>query len=141
MSSLPAPILRSASAGANKKRRLHLFPRRESPTWRKRPTSEYSHHTVIVSRAFREESGHMEARFYSNQMSCPAELSDGSGNCTPEPDIWKLYRFGSSEVAEELCLLDGEMLRKIDTQELHNGAWMKKEVSFFYKLYNVFSQK
>ena len=31
-------------------------------------------------------------------------------------------------MAEELCLMDGEILRKIDPAELHGGAWMKKEV-------------
>ena len=38
----------------------------------------------------------------------------------------KLYLYSSLEVAEELCVMDGELLRKIDPEELSNGAWMKK---------------
>jgi hypothetical protein len=39
----------------------------------------------------------------------------------------KLYKSDPRAVAEELTVLDGEMLRRIKPQELRNGAWMKKE--------------
>ena len=39
----------------------------------------------------------------------------------------KLNDYSSRDVAEELCLIDSELLRKIDPNELQNGAWMKKE--------------
>ena len=56
-------------------------------------------------------------------MSSTEERSDVSraGPCR------KLHEYSSREVAEELCLIDSELLRKIDTNELRNGAWMKKE--------------
>ena len=39
----------------------------------------------------------------------------------------RLSEYSSRHVAEELCLVDSELLRKIDPNELQNGAWMKKE--------------
>ena len=39
----------------------------------------------------------------------------------------KLNEYRSREVAEELCLMDSELLRKIEPAELQNGAWMKKD--------------
>ena len=39
----------------------------------------------------------------------------------------KLHLYDSFEVAQELSMLDGELLRKIDPDELKNGAWMKKD--------------
>ena len=44
-----------------------------------------------------------------------------------DPPRRKLKEYRSREVAEELCLMDSELLRKIDTAELQNGAWMKKD--------------
>ena len=44
-----------------------------------------------------------------------------------DPPRRKLNEYRSREVAEELCLMDSELLRKIDTAELQNGAWMKKD--------------
>jgi hypothetical protein len=44
-----------------------------------------------------------------------------------DPPRRKLNEYKSREVAEELCLMDSELLRKIDTAELQNGAWMKKD--------------
>jgi len=41
----------------------------------------------------------------------------------------RLYQFSADEVAEELCLLDSELLRKIRAKELVGGVWMKEEVS------------
>ena len=38
----------------------------------------------------------------------------------------RLHLYNSLEVAQELSILDGELLRKIDPEELRNGAWMKK---------------
>ena len=39
----------------------------------------------------------------------------------------KLNEYRRREVAEELCLMDSELLRKIEPAELQNGAWMKKD--------------
>ena len=39
----------------------------------------------------------------------------------------RLNEYSSREVAEELCLMDSELLRRIDPGELQNGAWMKKD--------------
>jgi hypothetical protein len=36
--------------------------------------------------------------------------------------------------------MDGEILRKIDPSELHNGAWMKKEVGLDIKTLQLFVQ-
>ena len=47
------------------------------------------------------------------------------GNTTQMPK--KLYLYGSREVAEELSVMDSELLRKINPEELQNGAWMKKD--------------
>ena len=44
-----------------------------------------------------------------------------------DPPRRKLNEYRGREVAEELCLMDSELLRKIDTAELQNGAWMKKD--------------
>ena len=44
-----------------------------------------------------------------------------------DPPRRKLNEYRSREVAEELCLMDSELLRKIDAAELQNGAWMKKD--------------
>ncbi len=44
----------------------------------------------------------------------------------PIPDK-KLHSFNPREVAEELCLLDAELLRKIAPSELEGGVWMKKD--------------
>ena len=39
----------------------------------------------------------------------------------------KLNDYCSRDVAEELYLINSELLRKIDPNELQNEAWMKKE--------------
>ena len=44
-----------------------------------------------------------------------------------DPTRKKLNEYRSREVAEELCLMDSELLRKIEPAELQNGAWMKKD--------------
>ena len=44
-----------------------------------------------------------------------------------DPPHKKLSEFKSRDVAEELCLMDSELLRKIDPAELQHGAWMKKD--------------
>ena len=45
----------------------------------------------------------------------------------PPPFSKKLYQYGCREVAQELAVMDAEMLRKIVPEELQNGAWMKKD--------------
>jgi hypothetical protein len=60
------------------------------------------------------------------------------GEIHTEPETWRLHYYRSREVAEELCLMDGEILRKIDPSELHNGAWMKKEVGLELKTLQLF---
>ena len=44
-----------------------------------------------------------------------------------DPPRRKLNEYRSREVAEELCLMDSELLRKIEPAELQNGAWMKRD--------------
>lgn len=39
----------------------------------------------------------------------------------------KLHHYSPQEVAEELCLIDAELLRKIRPEELEKGAWMKND--------------
>ena len=39
----------------------------------------------------------------------------------------KLYQYSSKEVAEELTLIDAELIRGIGPEEVQNEAWMKKE--------------
>ena len=39
----------------------------------------------------------------------------------------RLHSYQPQEVAEELCLMDAELLRKIGPKELENGAWMKQD--------------
>ena len=48
----------------------------------------------------------------------------------------KLFSYNAREVAEELCLLDAELLRKIGPSELEGGVWMKKDkvLSNYYQL-------
>ena len=38
----------------------------------------------------------------------------------------KLYLQNAKEVAEELTLIDAELLAKIEHKELENGEWMKR---------------
>ena len=45
----------------------------------------------------------------------------------PSTPVKKLHQFSPKEVAEELSLMDSELLRKIVPEELENGAWMKKD--------------
>ena len=47
--------------------------------------------------------------------------------CVVAAPAKKLHGYRSREVAEELCLIDSELLRKINPNELQNGAWMKKD--------------
>jgi len=39
----------------------------------------------------------------------------------------KLHSYQPQEVAEELCLMDAELIRKIRPEELGNGGWMKED--------------
>lgn len=55
--------------------------------------------------------------------SVPSTPVHGSSAHSPK----KLHLYDSLEVAEELTMLDSELLRKIDQEELQNGAWMKKD--------------
>lgn len=49
---------------------------------------------------------------------------------TPSPVVVpdkKLHSYNAKEVADELCLLDSELLRNIKPSELEGGVWMKKD--------------
>jgi len=39
----------------------------------------------------------------------------------------KLHHLSPRELAEELTLMDAELLRKIQPKELEDGAWMDKD--------------
>ena len=58
-----------------------------------------------------------------------SNTEEASGNhiSVGDPSRRKLNEYRSREVAEELCLMDSELLRKIEPAELQNGAWMKKD--------------
>ena len=45
---------------------------------------------------------------------------------SPSPSRRKLHLFPPKDVAVELSLMDGELLRKISPDEIKNGAWMDK---------------
>ena len=125
MSSLQTTVKRSASTDAEKKRRLHVLHRIGSPPSRNRPKSDHCQQQLLSS-AGDEESDMNDG--WSNQMCNVLREVDSPELCS-EPDTMRLHHFGSGAVAVELCLLDGEILRKIEPEELQNGAWMKKEVS------------
>ena len=137
MSATQTEFSRSVSTNSSgKKKRLHLFQRHGSPTWRKRPTSEY--HRKVSNGTAADTND--KARF-STQITGVMQVAQSPvGEICTETETWKLHHYSSREVAEELCLMDGEILRKIDPTELHNGAWMKREVrlliiNFFFKPY------
>ena len=141
MSSLQTPVKRSASTGANKKKRIQsFFIRIGSPPERKRAASEGNTRRGLISRGNTAE----ETDLASTELFSRHPFARGSGErdslrligetqmepcIVEEPEVPKLHQFSSREVAEQLCLLDGEILRRIEPEELHNGAWMKKEVS------------
>ena len=127
MTSLQTTVKRSASAGANKKRRLRFFHRIGSPPSRNRPSSEAECQQPLVSGQSDEENDMNDSRYRSQTYSVVRTVE--SPEACSEPDPMRLHHFSSRAVAEELCLLDGEMVRRIEPEELHNGAWMKKEVS------------
>ena len=54
------------------------------------------------------------------------QVSPVSPGC-PAPVRKKLLCYPPREVAQELCLMDAELLRKIQPEELEHGAWMKKD--------------
>lgn len=39
----------------------------------------------------------------------------------------RLHYYSPQQVAEELSLMDAQLLRRISPKELENGAWMKKD--------------
>jgi len=39
----------------------------------------------------------------------------------------KLHHWPSREVANELCVMDAELIRSIKPEELEGGAWMKED--------------
>ena len=41
-------------------------------------------------------------------------------------DVSRLHAHPPMEIAEELTIMDAEMLRKISSDELRDGAWMDK---------------
>ncbi len=49
----------------------------------------------------------------------------------------KLHQQSPKDLAEELTLLDAELLRKINSQEVENGAWMDKtkKVHYYYIIF------
>ena len=54
------------------------------------------------------------------------------GEICTEPETWRLHRY--IEAVRWRRSYDGEILKKIDCpSELHNGAWMKKEVGLELK--------
>ena len=109
-----------STSSSGKKKRLQLFQRYGSPTWRKRPNSEYHRNGAAVDND--------QARFSAHIPGVVQVAQSPIGEICTEPETWRLHQYRSREVAEELCLMDGEILRKIDPAELHSGAWMKKEV-------------
>ena len=124
MSAVPQTFSRSISTNSSgKKKRLHIFPRYGSPTWRKRPASEYHRQPTNGPAADSDQ-----ARFSAHVPGVVQVAQSSVGEICVESDTLRLHQYRSREVAEELCLMDGEILRKIDPAELHNGAWMKKEV-------------
>ena len=56
-----------------------------------------------------------------------ADPSSGVADRNSETSVKKLHQFSPKEVAEELTLMDAELLRKIASEELENGAWMKRD--------------
>ena len=120
-----ARVKRSESTNTTKKKKLHLFQRHGSPTWRKRPMSEVYHSGSSSADTSRSVNGSLKL----SRTSLPTDVAESPVEICTEPETWKLHHFSSREVAEELCLMDGEVLRKINPEELDNGAWMKKEVS------------
>ena len=143
MSATPQAFSRSVSTNSSgKKKRLHLFRRHDSPTWRKRPTSEY--HRKPTNGTINGAAADSDRARFSTHVTGVVQVAQSPVEeiCT-EPESWRLHYYRSREVAEELCLMDGEILRKIDPAELHGGAWMKKEVRWtehkksccFYNLY------
>ena len=109
---------------SGKKKRLQLFQRHGSPTSKKRPASEIHRKT---SNGFLADKD--KARF-STQISGSTHEKQSSFSEIEitEKESCRLHLYSSRAVADELCLMDGEILRKIDPSELHSGAWMKKEV-------------
>ena len=66
-------------------------------------------------------------RFAALKMSCKEVVTSNHVTISVgDPTRKKLNEYRSREVAEELCLMDSELLRKIEPAELQNGAWMKK---------------
>ena len=59
-------------------------------------------------------------------LATPDSLGD-TPLASPTTRRTKLHQFSPREVADELCLLDAELLRRIATTELEGGAWMKKD--------------
>ena len=132
MSATPQAFSRSVSTNSSgKKKRLHLFRRHGSPTWRKRPASEYQKPTNGTINGAAADSD--RARFSTHVTGVVQVAQSPVEEICTEPESWRLHYYRSREVAEELCLMDGEILRKIDPAELHGGAWMKKEVRWKHK--------
>ncbi|XP_064400571.1 uncharacterized protein LOC135346767 isoform X2 [Halichondria panicea] len=64
----------------------------------------------------------------SSSIKVPLNLdSDDHSPSGPSGEPRKLHQFPPKEVAEELSLMDAQLLRKIGPEELQNGAWMKKD--------------
>lgn len=136
MSATPQAFSRSISTNSSGKKKLvHLFQRRGSPTWRKqRPASEYHRKPATNGAAAESDQARFNARLSTMPGAVQTQVEQASvGEICTEPETWRLHHYRSREVAEELCLMDGEILRKIDPSELHNGAWMKKEVGLELK--------
>ncbi len=57
-------------------------------------------------------------------LSFPAGFVQPS---TPPPPVARLHQQPPRCVATELCIMDGELLRKISPTELEGGKWMKAD--------------
>lgn len=49
---------------------------------------------------------------------------------SPSPTVnTKVHHFNPQYIAEELSIMDSELLRRIKPHELEDGAWMKENVN------------
>ena len=150
MSSLQTAVKRSASTGTNKKKRIQsFFIRIGSPPERKRASSEgtrrpassrgdseevdYAASDGLAGRETIASTG--RSKFVTHGLWAESAME---ACIAEEPETPKLHQFSSRSVAEQLCLLDGEILRRIEPEELHNGAWMKREVGISFARASIF---
>ena len=63
----------------------------------------------------------------SGQRCSNSQVMAESSPVESASPLKKLHQFNPRDVADELSILDAEMLRQIDPKELEGGAWMKKD--------------